>query len=464
VTTWDPAARRVRALADRASRGSTEEFRTFVIAQFLHTAGDGALALALANTLFFAVPLGEARGQVALYLLLTMAPYAVVAPLLGRLVDRSRLGGRRILIAGFAVRCLLAWALTTRTETWLLFPMALMMLVASRAHGITRSSMVPELRPPTKSLMWANTWMSAVSSAGGALGGLIAVAAVQVADSSGALVIATILYGAGVLFAFALPRHTTRHAQIPSAANDGDGVQVPADDRAGDRVDDRAGDRSGGDAESTGSTAKADDARDAAGEDHHVTNLPGKVRSAGVAMAVIRAAVGYLTFFLAFVLKDEGTAALPAAIAAAALGGAAGAALAPFAHRFVPQWVLPTVLLLLVGVAALFASTGLGLGTAMMIAAVVGLSSAAGRLAFDSEVQHAAPPGARGRLLTRFEIIFQVSWVLGAAASLPPWGPGRGLLLLAVLAIGGVVAALRTYVVHHRHAPPARRDPAPPAR
>ena len=218
MTTGSAAGRRFRALAERASRGSTEDFRTFVVAQFLHTAGDGALALALANTLFFAVPLGEARGQVALYLLLTMAPYAVVAPLLGRLVDRSRLGGRRILIGGFALRFLLAWALTTRSDTWWLFPCALLMLVASRAHGITRSSMVPELRPPTRSLMWANTWMSAVSSAGGAVGGLLAVAFVQVPDSPGALVVATDLYGAGVLFAFVLPRHSVRHAQVPDAA------------------------------------------------------------------------------------------------------------------------------------------------------------------------------------------------------------------------------------------------------
>ena len=42
----------------------------------VNTAGDAMVAVALANTLFFSVPTGEARGRVALYLLITMAPYA----------------------------------------------------------------------------------------------------------------------------------------------------------------------------------------------------------------------------------------------------------------------------------------------------------------------------------------------------------------------------------------------------
>jgi hypothetical protein len=42
--------------------------------QIGHAAADAAVAVALANTLFFAVPLGEARDKVTLYLVMTMAP------------------------------------------------------------------------------------------------------------------------------------------------------------------------------------------------------------------------------------------------------------------------------------------------------------------------------------------------------------------------------------------------------
>ena len=50
----------------------------------VHSAGDAALAVSLAGTLFFGVPTGQARGQVALFLALTMAPFAVVSRWSGR--------------------------------------------------------------------------------------------------------------------------------------------------------------------------------------------------------------------------------------------------------------------------------------------------------------------------------------------------------------------------------------------
>ena len=57
--------------------------------QALQVAGDALIALALANSLFFSIPSGEARGQVALYLVLTMAPFAVIAPFIGPAIDRA---------------------------------------------------------------------------------------------------------------------------------------------------------------------------------------------------------------------------------------------------------------------------------------------------------------------------------------------------------------------------------------
>ena len=51
---------------------------------------DTLVTVSLAGTLFFSIPSGAARDKVALYLLLTMAPFAVVAPLVGPAIDRSR--------------------------------------------------------------------------------------------------------------------------------------------------------------------------------------------------------------------------------------------------------------------------------------------------------------------------------------------------------------------------------------
>src|SRR4051812_4895493 len=53
----------------------------------LQTAGDAFVTVALAGSLFFSVSPGTARSRIALYLLIAMAPFAVVAPVLGPLLD-----------------------------------------------------------------------------------------------------------------------------------------------------------------------------------------------------------------------------------------------------------------------------------------------------------------------------------------------------------------------------------------
>ncbi len=57
-------------------------------------AGDTLIAIGLAGTIFFNVPLGEARSKVALYLLVTMIPFALLAPVVGPLLDHFRHGRR----------------------------------------------------------------------------------------------------------------------------------------------------------------------------------------------------------------------------------------------------------------------------------------------------------------------------------------------------------------------------------
>ncbi len=47
-------------------------------------AGDTLVTMGLARPIFFNVPVGEARGRVALYLLITMAPFACWRRWLGR--------------------------------------------------------------------------------------------------------------------------------------------------------------------------------------------------------------------------------------------------------------------------------------------------------------------------------------------------------------------------------------------
>src|SRR5690606_23642056 len=57
-------------------------------------AGDVMITVALASTVFFSVPTDEARGRVALYLAITMAPFTLLAPVVGPLLDRLPHGRR----------------------------------------------------------------------------------------------------------------------------------------------------------------------------------------------------------------------------------------------------------------------------------------------------------------------------------------------------------------------------------
>ena len=71
------------AVADGADKSGLTALTWPVVANF---AVDSAMAVALANTLFFAAATGESKGKVALYLLITIAPFAIIAPLIGGLI------------------------------------------------------------------------------------------------------------------------------------------------------------------------------------------------------------------------------------------------------------------------------------------------------------------------------------------------------------------------------------------
>ena len=79
------------ATADGADKSGLTALTWPVVANF---AVDAAMAVALANTLFFAAASGESKGKVALYLLITIAPFAVIAPLIGPALDRLQHGRR----------------------------------------------------------------------------------------------------------------------------------------------------------------------------------------------------------------------------------------------------------------------------------------------------------------------------------------------------------------------------------
>jgi len=103
------AARNAASSTSRAARAGTARLRRVASAKgagisglsrlielnAVNAAADVLVAIALADTLFFSVATSEgARSRVALYLVLTMAPFVVVAPVIGPFLDRFRHGRR----------------------------------------------------------------------------------------------------------------------------------------------------------------------------------------------------------------------------------------------------------------------------------------------------------------------------------------------------------------------------------
>lgn len=117
------------------------------------------ITVALASTVFFSVPTDEARGRVALYLAITMAPFTLLAPVIGPLLDRLPHGRRAAMASAMLARALLAVMMSGAVATGglELYPAALGVLVASKAYGVVRSAVVPRLLPPKFSLVKANS-------------------------------------------------------------------------------------------------------------------------------------------------------------------------------------------------------------------------------------------------------------------------------------------------------------------
>jgi hypothetical protein len=413
------------------------------------TCGDALVAVALAGTLFFAVPVAAARPRVALYLLLTVAPFAVVAPLLGRLLDGRSGAGRLALAAAMALRAVLAALAVARTQSLLLYPLAFGLLVCSRAHGISRTAMVPELLAPVgrdeRDLVGVNGRMARVAALGGTAGALLGVGLDRVAGGGAVLWASALAFAAGTVLALSLPTTRSRRAPGPGA-HPHPGPDAHRDPDSGAR---RHSDRDARRDPDPGSR------RDPGPEprrhplDRRAARLvrpPGRVRLARTANTCVRAVGGFTLFLLAFELRRQGvgTAGLGLLLAAVGVGGVIGAFLLPRAARLVREDGLLAGGLLLCGTTAWLLAGRVGVETAAAGGLAMGAGIAAARLGFESLVQREVPAPARGTAITRAETTFQLAWVAGAV--LPVAFPLPTTPSLLVAAVVCLVAAT-TYTV-----------------
>lgn len=378
-------------------------FARLVYAHAVSVCGDACLTVSMAGSLFFQSPTSAAREKVLLYLLVTMAPFAVVAPVLGPALDRSK-GGRRMLVilaaAGRALLCVFMAMYISKPapEGLLVYPLAFGVLILAKGHSIAKSALVPALVTNDAELVNANSRLALVSVIGAAVGGIPAVVVQYLFGADWSLRLAAVIFAVAALLALQIPRTRARDAQ----------------DTRLQRLE---------------------------REELHTPSI----LLGGSALAVMRASVGFLAFFAAFSLKND-LVALGVVLAASMIGNFAGVISAPVLRRSAREEVIIASSLVLPAAFALFGAL-VGGDTGFVLAGfAIAIGAGAGRLGFDSLLQRDGPDAARGRAFAKFETRFQISWVIGAMFGIIPFAKQVGLFLLAaVLAFAAVsyVAALR---------------------
>ncbi|TKK74667.1 MFS transporter [Kribbella jiaozuonensis] len=398
--------RRIRGLTGAQGAGESGLSRLIELGA-VNAAGDTAFAVSLAGTVFFTVPSDQARDRVALFLLLTMAPFALMAPLIGPMLDRFRHGRRWAIGATLGVRAFLVWSLASSISghgsAWL-YPAALGCLVASKAYGVTRASAVPRLLPKQITLVTANSRISLAGVAGATIGAGIA-AAFAAIGPEWSLRWAALVYIVGLILAI----------RLPSA------VDSPADE------------------EVTGT----------AGRDARRRAITAAV-SRGIRCNLgLRFVSGFLTMYLAFLLRDQpisgvkGAVAAGAVIAAAGIGNSLGTVLGSLLKARKPEAVVLAVLLadaiVAVAVAVLY-----GLPILIALGLVAGLCSSLGKLSLDAMIQRDVPESVRTSVFARSETVLQLAWVIGGGCGIVlPLIPRLGFGFLAGVLVVVVFLVLR---------------------
>jgi MFS family permease len=397
---------RVRESARRDGAGASG-LGALLELSFVNAAGDALITVALAGSLFFSVSPDEARSKVALYLLITMAPFAVLAPVVGPMLDRVP-HGRRIALAAVCLgRAMLAWSLAGALSGLQVYPLALGLLVLSKAFGVARSAAVPRVSPAGMTLVKVNSRLSLVNVAAGSilapLG--LAIAKIPYVGYPWVLRFASAVFLVAVLLAFRLPQH------VDSAEGERRVRDLPAvtagDDAAGET---RAGMRE--------RLARA------------LGSLPVAVRTA----SVLRGLVGFLTFYLAFLLRTAGGTNLwlGGLAMAAAVGSGLGVFVGGRLGRRKPEALLMISLLAAAG-GCVGAAMNYTKATSLLAVLLATMAGSMGKLGLDAVIQRDIPEDTRTSAFARSETALQLAWVVGGALGLISMGGTLGFSLASTV-------------------------------
>jgi hypothetical protein len=431
------------ATADGADKSGLTALTWPVVANF---AVDSAMAVALANTLFFAAATGESKGRVALYLLITIAPFAVIAPLIGPALDRVQHGRRAALAMSFLLRTVLAVVLIMNYDSatggypsWVLYPCALGMMVMSKSFSVLRSAVTPRVMPPSIDLVRVNSRLTMFGLIGGTIvgGGIAALMEYlfgKLLGLPGALFAVVFVSLAGASLTMRIPRWVeVTEGEVPATFTyhgtaHGTGAFDWLDDEKPTEVLKGSG-----------------PARQPLGR-NTIAALWGN--------CTIKAMVGFLFLYPAFVAKAHDASGWVQLGVLGMFGAAAG--IGNFAGNFTAarmQLGRPALLVvraaILVTTLALMTAVVGNLFVAALATLVTSGSSAIAKASLDASLQGDLPEESRASAFGRSESVLQLAWVLGGAIGVLVYTElWVGFTAITALLIPGLAQTVLSYRGH----------------
>ena len=453
-------------------------FGRLALVQACMVAGSTLVAISLAGSLFFSISPDEAKSKVFLYLVLTLAPFAVISPLLGPLIDRSRGARRAMVVAAAAVAAALCPLMARDVHSLLLFPEAFVMLVLSNLYLVTRNTLVPEMvlaegggraggsedRDDAESgFASLNARLTLLGTLAGFVVAIPGVVLLKLGGAPAVLVFGIFVFAAAAVAALRLPvvgrrpRPTTRPRPAtrprPEGRRPTATVEPPPD--AGE------GPWEGSDRDPVRLQPIA-----------HPEVVLGLTT-----VSLLRGLSGFMVFLVAFGLRREhaGLWWYGLALAAGGLGSLLALGLLSGLRRHLTEQQIILGSVWLVALAAAGAAAWGTVAAQVLLALVVGFATSLALPSFNAVAQRYVPLPSQGRAFARFATRQQLVWVLGALVPVVVTlaFPAGDVVMAAVAAAGGVFyvtsrSALRgralprdRYVAARR---PSASRPRPPVR
>lgn len=377
-------------------------------------AGEAAMAVALADSLFLSITPGEARGRVLLFLAVSFAPFLILAKLIGPVIDRMP-GGRRLLVVLIAsLRALVMVLMVAQLDSLLLFPLAFLAMVLSKTYVVSKSALIPSLVTDESKLVEANAKLGVTGTVVG-FAAAIPAGLLSFISPRATLIFGALIFVIAAINAMRFPKQTI-------ATNAPQELEL------------------------------------------RELHQPGVIIAVS-AMSLVRASVGFVFFHLAFWFADPqraevvgvatnglwtqvkyhfgpqfGTMWFGIAVSMAAIGTLLGNLSAKRLNRLKRIEYLIAVALGIVGLAGSLTAVSATTITAILLMALVNFAAAIANMAFESIVQRDAPDANRGRALANFYTRFQLMWV--GAGILPVLLELPGVVGFGIVSAIGFTGAL----------------------